>query len=128
MLRPDYRRKNVSNHRNDRRIGDGRVTARSPGAHVEMDRVVPPPQQAMPYIRVSGADLTEFEQRARSSPHVERLGSLEGVNNRGLYRAEWIDDVESPVIGIARADASVLGAGGVDVTRAYSPEETGEPE
>jgi len=135
---------------------ESETVARSPGARVEMDWVVPALQQAMPYIRVSGADLTEFEQRARSSPHVERLGSLEGVNNRGLYRAEWTDDVESPVTGIVGVDASVLGAGGtdvwtlclrfddydlagfhsycrsrgiaVDVVRAYSPEETGKPE
>ena len=93
-----------------------------------MDRMVPAPQQAMPYIRVSGADLMEFEQRARSSPHVERLGSLGSVNKQGFYRAEWTGDAESPVTGIAGADASVLGAGGADVTRVYSPEETGEPE
>jgi len=90
----------------------GTVLARDPNTHVEMERVVPTSGQVMPYLWVRGDDPAEFERLVSESPHVSRLVAIDAQDGNGLYRVNWVGDVESLVNGISRTDATILEARG----------------
>jgi len=90
----------------------GKVLARDPDTHVEMERVVPASGRVMPYVWVHGGEFDEFERAVESSPYVERLHSLDVVEDSALYRVEWADDVESLIYGMAETQATILEARG----------------
>jgi len=91
----------------------GRALARDPGTSAELVRVVPSAEAVMPYVWVESTDLPAFERQVGASPHIERLVTVDVVNNQALYRIEWADDVDSLVDAITAASATILeGRGG----------------
>jgi len=91
----------------------GRALARDPETSAELVRVVPSAEAVMPYVWVESTDLPAFERQVGASPHIERLVTVDVVNNQALYRIEWADDVDSLVDAITAASATILeGRGG----------------
>lgn len=88
----------------------GQVLSRASDIEVEMERVVPSSQRVMPYIWVRGDDLASFEEAIQSSDYVEEVVPLDVLDNRGLYRVEWSEDVRSLIYAMAAFDATILEA------------------
>jgi predicted DNA binding protein len=90
----------------------GQVLSRYPGTHIEMERVIPASGRAMPYVWVTGDDLTEFETDVGGSDYVRELTALDATEEARLYRVGWAEDIESLIFGIAETNATILEARG----------------
>lgn len=86
-----------------------------PGMIVEVERVVAhEPDRIMPYFWTSGEDYSEFEAAAKQDPSVEDLTQLDELNEAILYRANWVQNVESVVYAYTETGAVLLDATGRD--------------
>jgi predicted DNA binding protein len=81
-----------------------------PNIEIELDRIVPIDQQALPYLWVEGRELEAFEQHIETAPHVESFQVVESMPERRLYDVDWQGRVELVVSGIADADGTILAA------------------
>jgi len=90
----------------------GQVLARHSSTQVDMERVVPASGRVMPYVWVQGGDLKEFETAIENSENVRSLTPLDILDDSGLYRIEWDEQVESLVYGVAETNATILEARG----------------
>lgn len=81
-----------------------------PNIEIELDRVVPTDQQALPYLWVEGGDLEAFEQHIETAAHVDGFQVIEAMPERRLYDVDWQGRVELVVDGIIDADGTVLAA------------------
>jgi predicted DNA binding protein len=80
---------------------------------VEVERVVTHgPDRIMPYFWTSGGDRETFEAAARNDPSVEDLTKIDELDTAVLYRAHWIQDVESVVYAYTETGAILLDATG----------------
>lgn len=80
---------------------------------VEVERVVTHgPDRIMPYFWTSGGDRETFETAARNDPSVEDLTTIDELDDAVLYRANWIQDVESVVYAYTETGAIRLDATG----------------
>lgn len=80
---------------------------------VEVERLVAHgPDRIMPYFWTSGGDHEEFEAAARDDPSVEDLTKLDELDTAVLYRANWIQDVESVIYAYTETGAILLDATG----------------
>lgn len=80
---------------------------------VEIERVVTHgPDRIMPYFWTSGGDRETFETAARNDPSVENLTKLDELDHAVLYRANWIEGVESVVYAYTETGAILLNATG----------------
>lgn len=87
----------------------------APGMVVEVERVVTHgPDQIMPYFWTAGGDREAFETAARDDPSVEDLTKVDELDTAVLYRAKWIQDVESVVYAYTETGAVLLDATGRD--------------
>jgi predicted DNA binding protein len=82
---------------------------------VEVERVVAHgPDRIMPYFWTSGGDHETFETAAKADPSVEDLTKLDELEEAVLYRATWIQDVESVIYAYTETGAILLNATGRD--------------
>lgn len=80
---------------------------------VEVERLVAHgPDRIMPYFWTSGANHEDFEAAARDDPSVEDLTKLDVLEEAVLYRANWIQDVESVIYAYTETGAILLDATG----------------
>lgn len=82
---------------------------------VEVERVVTHgPDHLMPYFWTASGDYETFERAARNDPSVDALTKLDELDDAVLYRAKWIQDVESVVYAYTETGAILLDATGRD--------------
>lgn len=80
---------------------------------IEVERVVVhSSDRIMPYFWTSGGDHDRFEMAAKADPSVEHLEKVDEVENAVLYRAEWIQNVESVIYAYTEIEARLLDATG----------------
>lgn len=80
---------------------------------VEVERLVAHgPDRIMPYFWTSDGNHEEFEAAARDDPSVEGLTKLDVLKEAVLYRANWIQDVESVIYAYTETGAILLDATG----------------
>lgn len=85
----------------------------TPGMIVEVERVATHgPDQIMPYFWTSGGDHEEFEAAAKNDPSIEEITKLDELEDAVLYRANWIQDVETVVYAYIEGGAVLLDATG----------------
>lgn len=89
----------------------GEALAAGPPAHIELERVVPGDEAAIPYLWVETDDVNSFEESLRKLPEVERIDRLDQVNDRTLYRMEWAAK-DGLLVGILASDGAILEAHG----------------
>ena len=78
---------------------------------VEVERVVAHNEGCIvPFFWTSGENYTEFEQRAADDPSIREISKLDEVKGANLYRAEWVDDVETVVYTMTNTGATLLNA------------------
>lgn len=86
-----------------------------PGMIVEVERVVAhEPDRIMPYFWTSGGSHSAFETAAKQDPSVEDLTQLDEFEEAILYRANWVQNVESVVYAYTETGAVLLDATGRD--------------
>lgn len=84
-----------------------------PGMTVEVERVVAHEADCIvPYFWTSGENCETFERAARDDPSVEDLTKLDEVQGATLYRAGWVEDVETVAYTMTRTGATLLDATG----------------
>jgi predicted DNA binding protein len=89
--------------------------AEVPEMVVEVERVVAhEPDRIMPYFWTSGGDAEEFEAAAADDPSVEDLTKLDDLDEAILYRANWVQNIESVVYAYTETGAVLLSATGRD--------------
>jgi predicted DNA binding protein len=80
---------------------------------VEVERVVAhSSDRIIPYFWTSGADYEQFETAANDDPTIEDLEKLYEVENAVLYRANWVQHVESVAYAYIETEARLLEATG----------------
>jgi predicted DNA binding protein len=92
----------------------GQVLSGPSGMQFELERVVPTGRMVMPFVWVSGDDLTTFEESVRTNPAVKELLALDRLQESGLYRVEWEESPTNLIEGIGKTDGSILQARGND--------------
>lgn len=86
-----------------------------PGMTVEVERVVAHEADCIvPYFWTSGEKYETFERVANDDPSVRDLTKLDEVRDANLYRAEWVEDVETVAYTMTRTGATLLDATGKD--------------
>ena len=80
---------------------------------VEVERVVAhEPDRIMPYFWTSNGDNGGFEAAATNDPSVDDLRKLDELDEAVLYRAHWVQDVESVIYAYTETGAVLLDATG----------------
>lgn len=86
-----------------------------PETTVVVERVVAhADDRIVPYFWTSGGDQEGFERAAHEDPSVAELAKLDQRDGAALYRAEWIEDVETVAYAYTQAGATLLTASGKD--------------
>ncbi|MFC6904072.1 bacterio-opsin activator domain-containing protein [Halalkalicoccus tibetensis] len=86
-----------------------------PETTVAVERVVAhADDRIVPYFWTSGGDQEAFERAARDDHSVAELTKLDQRDGAALYRAEWVEDVETVAYAYTQAGATLLNASGKD--------------
>lgn len=96
----------------DEEFSFGRILARPPEMHLELERVVPTGGMVMPFVWATGGDHGAFEEQVRANPVVAELLALDRIDDSVLYRIEWAEQPTDLLEGIAETDGVVLEAAG----------------
>lgn len=89
----------------------GDTLTEMPGIRIEIERIVPTQESALPYFWVWGEQPKAFIKRVRREPDIEETELLESVEDGALFRAEWEPNVEL-IQGINRLNATIIEASG----------------
>jgi predicted DNA binding protein len=82
-----------------------------PDIRVEIERVVPTQEAALPFFWVWGDRPEAFIEQVRREPDIADADLLERVDGGALFRAEWEPNAEL-IQGIKRLDATIIEATG----------------
>lgn len=83
-----------------------------PEAVIEIERVAANEAVVTPYFWVSDVSLTAFEAAVDDDPTIRNLQRIDRIDGVGLYRAEWVDAVESLAHSLLEYASVVLSATG----------------
>jgi predicted DNA binding protein len=87
----------------------GRALGSRPGAHIELERIVPTGDDYAPFFWVDGdGEESSLRDSVEASEHVENLTVLDTVGDRTLYRVTWTGEGEAFLKGIADSGGTVL--------------------
>lgn len=90
----------------------GEALSGTPNVHIELERIVPMGNMAMPFIWVTGDNHGHFEAQVKDHPAVLSIVPLDTVDASILYRVEWKAEPTDLIEGIAASEAVVLEASG----------------
>jgi hypothetical protein len=86
----------------------GQILADPPDMRIELERIVPTGEAAIPYLWVTGSDLTSFETRVRENDAVSQFKMLDHLDDWALWRIEWADDPQSLLEGITESGGVIM--------------------
>lgn len=76
---------------------------------IEVERVVPTQESALPFFWVWGSEPKRFLNDAETEPNVSAIHLLAEVKDGALFQAEWTPDTEL-IEGVKRLDATIVKA------------------
>lgn len=82
-----------------------------PDVRIELERIVPAGETALPFFWVTGDHIHAFLERLREDPAIEAVDVLEEVDGTAIVRATWHPDA-SIIEAIRRLRATILRATG----------------
>lgn len=83
----------------------------APEMVVEIDRVVAhETDRIMPLFWTTGGDYGDFETAAEDNPSIEGITRLDELEDAVLYRAEWVENVETVAYAYTETGATLLEA------------------
>lgn len=83
-----------------------------PEAVIEVERVVASGELLTPYFWVSEVSHDEFEAATEGDHSIQNLRQLDSFEEATLYRAEWVENIESLVYACSQVGAIILNAVG----------------
>jgi hypothetical protein len=89
----------------------GEALVECPDIQIEIERIVPTAESALPFFWVWGSDPEAFMQKARESPRIAQVALLDDVPGGALFRAEWSPD-EGLIQDIKDLNATIIDATG----------------
>lgn len=78
-----------------------------PEMRLEVDRVVPTDESALPFFWVWGAEPELFIEQSEREPEIRETSLLERVDNGALFSAEWSPD-PSLVDSLRKLDLAII--------------------
>ena len=78
---------------------------------IELERIVPTQEAALPFFWIWGADPDEFLAEFEAEPEIRDLRVLDRVEDGALIRAEWAPDT-AMITALEQFDATILEAVG----------------
>ncbi|WP_306061322.1 helix-turn-helix domain-containing protein [Natronococcus wangiae] len=87
----------------------GDTLAKNPDVQIEIERIVPTQESALPFFWVWGPDPETFMERVEQEPNVAEVDLLARVDDGALFRADWAPDAEI-IQGIKRLNAVIIEA------------------
>lgn len=79
----------------------------------EIERIVAhDPDNIMPYIWATGADVEELDDALHDDPSVDQVEKIAEPGEETLYQMEWIDSIEALVHILIEEDGTILAAEG----------------
>lgn len=90
----------------------GRALQAAPSLEIELERVVPAGESAIPYIWVTGEGRDEFDDVLDDEPGLTAFEPLDTIDNRTLYRLEWDQSADTFLQTVFTHDATLLTANG----------------
>ena len=79
----------------------------NPDVRIEIDRIVPTDESALPFFWVWGSDPEGFLAAAEDEPGILETVLLEEVEDGGLFRAEWAPNA-AIVKGFEQLDVTIV--------------------
>ena len=89
----------------------GRVLSGSPPMQIELERIVPTGDTAMPFLWAIGDGSEVFETNVVDHEHVDEFVAIDTVENRTLYRGKWHSVRDDLIDGIVASDGTILEGG-----------------
>ncbi|WP_331234026.1 helix-turn-helix domain-containing protein [Natronorarus salvus] len=89
----------------------GDALVEMPDVRIEIERIVPTQEAALPFFWVWGEQPERFMERAGMEPNVADVDLLERFDGGALFRAEWSPEAEL-IEGIKRLNATIIEATG----------------
>lgn len=89
----------------------GDTLVENPDNRVEIERIVPTQESALPFFWVWGPEPQRFMEDAEQEPDMAEVSLLERVDGGALFRAEWTPESEL-IQGIKRLNAVIIEATG----------------
>ena len=89
----------------------GRTLEQNPSVRVEVDRVIPSSESALPFFWVWGGEAQRFIDDAAAEPEIEHIRVLERVNTGALFSAKWSPNA-GVINGIKTLRATILESSG----------------
>lgn len=89
----------------------GETLVANPGTRIEIERIVPTQESALPFFWVWGEQPEEFMDEAEAEPNMAEVNLLERVTDGALFHAEWTPNAEL-IQGIKRLNATIIEATG----------------
>lgn len=89
----------------------GDTLVENPNTHIEIERIVPTQESALPFFWVWGPQPEAFMEYAEREPNMADVELLEQVDNGALFRAEWTPDAEV-IQGVTELNAVIIQATG----------------
>lgn len=85
----------------------GETLRENPDVDVEIERIVPTDESALPFFWVRGPHPERFVEDAADEPEITDIRLLDDVDAGALFRAEWSPDA-SIIGGIRELDGTLL--------------------
>ena len=88
----------------------GRIFEDLPGATIELERIVPTTDRALPYFWVWGVEPGRVAAALESDPALASVTLVDEVDGSGLFRTTWNGDVDGLISVILGTDVTLLSA------------------
>jgi len=85
----------------------GDTLVENPDMRIEVERIVPTAESALPFFWVWGSDPEHFMDAAENEEEIANTRMLEAVENGALFRAEWSPNA-TLVRGLSDLKATIL--------------------
>lgn len=89
----------------------GETLLENPDIRIEVERIVPTHETALPFFWVWGSEPEIFMEAAGDEPDVAETRLLDEVENGALFRAEWAPTAEI-ISGLKRLEATIIDSEG----------------
>lgn len=92
-------------------IPGGETLAAMPDVTIELERIVPTEETALPFFWMFGGDSDVFLDKLRTEPDIAEIQVLADIDHAALFSARWIPDGEV-IRGIRTLRATIMEATG----------------
>ncbi|WP_226479333.1 helix-turn-helix domain-containing protein [Natrinema amylolyticum] len=89
----------------------GDTLVATPDAEIEVERIVPTQESALPFFWILGCDPEVFIEDAETEQDISHVQLLARVENGALFQAQWAPNAKL-IRGIKRLDATIIEATG----------------